>query len=208
MAVNGPALAAAAAAGIFLYSGITGKSVLTTVQYLLSGKPISSVPVASSLAITGDASLTSGQISGGSASGQAIAQDALNYQGHSYVYGGAPGPDAANPWDCSSFASWVLGHDMDMAIPGGSWATVTNNGNSHGPATGSYLIWSGCTTISQTSATAGDLAISASHMGILINSSEMISALNESLGTKVTGIVGAFPAGEVITYRRLKADVS
>jgi cell wall-associated NlpC family hydrolase len=52
---------------------------------------------------------------GKGASGQAIASDALRYQGAPYKWGGAK-PDG---WDCSGFVNYVIGHDMGMRIPGG-----------------------------------------------------------------------------------------
>jgi cell wall-associated NlpC family hydrolase len=212
MAIKGPEAVALAAGAVAVYLGVTGKSIKTSIQYLLSGKSLADVPADSALAInvqtgssTSASSSASGQVGIGTPTGVAIANDALRYAGHAYLYGGASGPDGGSPWDCSSFVSYVLGHDMGLAIPGGSWAAQTNNGNSHGPSTLSYLVWSGCSTISKANAEAGDLVVWPTHMGIMINNTSMISALNESLGTMVTTAAGGAPTGEISIYRRLNA---
>lgn len=57
----------------------------------------------------------SGGATGRSASGQAIAADALRYKGAPYVWGGAK----PSGWDCSGFVNYVIGHDLGMTIPGG-----------------------------------------------------------------------------------------
>jgi len=102
----------------------------------------------------------------------------------------------------------VLNHDLGLAIPGnggGKWNT-----NTHGPATGYYLLWNGAKTISHkaSDAIAGDLCVWQTHMGIATGGGNMISALNEHLGTKVTTIPGGSPGGELLFVRRIVASFS
>src|SRR5215472_13498415 len=68
--------------------------------------------------------------------GDQVASDALRYVGAGYIYGGP----AARPgdWDCSSFVSYVLGHDLGMALPGGKWGAPGFPPGSHGPVVESY----------------------------------------------------------------------
>jgi cell wall-associated NlpC family hydrolase len=141
-----------------------------------------------------------------SVTGQAIARAALRYAGgrYGYVYGGT----GARPgdWDCSSFVSYVLGHDLGLALPGGSWRQVTGNGTEHGPVVVSYADWSGATTVGTPQA--GDLCCwvglgTSGHVGIAISADEMVSALNPDVGTVRSGIVGNGPAGAPLIYRQV-----
>jgi peptidoglycan DL-endopeptidase CwlO len=191
-----------------LWSGLTGKSWSQILRLVISGQnPATAQTTQATVGApnlvggTGSTSAT-GEAAGqviGTAFGSQIANDALQYTGHSYVYGGAPGPNGTNGWDCSSFVNWVLSHDMHMAIPGGTW-----NPSTHGPTTLSYLAWSGAQTISRSGVEAGDLCNWQTHIGIAINNSQMISALNPSMGTEVTGIEAGGPSGEALVCRRLR----
>lgn len=134
----------------------------------------------------------------------AIANDALRYNGAGYVYGGSPA-NGIGRWDCSSFVSWVMGHDLKMSIP--MYPNGTYTGTAHGPVASQYLVWTGASTISRSSASAGDLACWLTHIGIVTGPNQMISALNERLGTIVSGIEGAGPAGEPMVIRRVSGVV-
>jgi cell wall-associated NlpC family hydrolase len=136
----------------------------------------------------------------GGATGQAIAQAALKYKGHAYRFGGAPGTSGKNPWDCSSFVNWVIAHDMGLAIPPST--PPFDNGANHGPATGSWIVWSGCKTISRKSVAAGDIMVWQTHMGIAISNTQMISARDPAEGTGIDTITGDIP-GELLVPRRL-----
>lgn len=140
-------------------------------------------------------------------SGAAIADAALRYKGETYVYGGT----GARPgdWDCSSFVTYVLGHDLGLAVPGGSWAAVTGRGTQHGPVVTSYATWGGAATIPAGQAAEGDLVLfvglgTGGHMGIVLGPDKMVSALDTSQGTLVSPVNGYGPAGAPIIYRRLK----
>jgi len=131
-----------------------------------------------------------------------LSSDALKYQGAGYVFGGAPAKGRGN-WDCSSFVNWCAGHDLGMAIPG--IPAGQYNGSTHGPVVLSWATWSGVETISNPSP--GDLTIwpgagALGHIGIVIGSNMMISALDTSQGTVVTPIEGYGPLGVPNIYRR------
>jgi cell wall-associated NlpC family hydrolase len=179
MPINGVALSSVAIGSILLWSGIKGWNVTRTVGEIISGQ----VPKGSNVnALTNaDAATATGFTSSG------ISNYALQFQGHAYSYGGAPGKDGQSPWDCSSFVNWVYsktGH----AIPG--YGIGQYDGSVHGPPTGAWLGW--MKHISQNEAQAGDLVVSATHMGIVIGPNQMVSALNSRLGTKITPINGYF----------------
>lgn len=138
-------------------------------------------------------------------SGSVIAQDATQYQGSPYVYGGGN----PNGWDCSGFVNWVLGHDLNMKLPGMTKAGFS--GNSHGPVVTSYASWSKAELIS--SPEAGDLCIwvgtgPTGHIGIALSPTQMISALNPTMGTIITPIIGTGPAGAPLIYKRVTASGS
>lgn len=137
-------------------------------------------------------------------SGAAIASAARRYAGQGYVYGGT----GARPgdWDCSSFVSYVLGHDLRMGLPGGTWAQVTRNGTQHGPVVVSYATWGGAVTTP--TAAAGDLVVwpglgTGGHMGIVLGPGQMVSALDTAQGTLISPIQGYGPPGITPIYRRL-----
>ena len=199
--LDGIGLAAVATGTIFAYAGITGKSVLKSIQAMVSGQSPFKLAATNPISGTGNPNATPtgvGTVSG-TTNGVAIANDALGYNGHAYVYGGSPGPNGTGGWDCSSFVNWVLGHDLHMSLPGGG----TYNGNGHGPVASSYKSFG--TGIPRASAQAGDLCVWETHIGIAINGSSMISALNPRLGTAVTGIESGGPGGETLTCRRISA---
>jgi hypothetical protein len=201
MSFKGAPVAYCVVGGIVLYSGIKGSSISDTFRAALSGNLTvkNTEPLSNPNATVVNAS---GVV--GTASGSSIANHALSYVGHAYLYGGAPGPNGTSPWDCSSCVSFILGAACGLAIPGGSWSTVTDNGSEHGPTTTSYLAWSGAKDIPANQVGAGDLCWS-THIGIALNNSQMLSALNPTLKTAVTGILDGGPQGESVTYRRLTA---
>lgn len=203
--VDGLALGTIAAGGLFLYAAIQGKSLLSTVQALIKGqapsKGASANPIPIAADIAGAASAAAGSVTlggGGSASGQAIATDALKYSGTGYVWGGHA--DAPGDWDCSSFVSYVLGHDFGIKLPGGG--TYGSQGyppNAHGPATVQYMLYGQGIPYGQEQP--GDLVVSTVHMGIVIGNGQMISAQDAQLGTGVAGYRSGFPGGQPIVRR-------
>jgi cell wall-associated NlpC family hydrolase len=137
-------------------------------------------------------------------SGTLIAQDAERYIGLGYVFGG----DASQPgvWDCSSFVSYVLGHDLGLALPGGRWGEPGFPPTAHGPVVTSYASWTGAVTV--TTAEVGDLACfvgegASGHIGIVVGNNLMVSALDTAQGTCKTPIIGYGPYGAPLIYRRI-----
>lgn len=139
-------------------------------------------------------------------SGDQIAADALKWTGQGYVFGGS----ASRPglWDCSSFVSWVLGHDLGLGLPGGKWGAAGFPPGSHGPVVTSYASWRGAITVQ--SPARGDLVCfvgtgAEGHIGIVLGPDQMVSALDSSQGTVVTPITGYGPPGAPVVYRRVIA---
>lgn len=142
--------------------------------------------------------------------GTDIAQDALRYQGAGYTYGGT----ASKPgdWDCSSFVSYVLGHDFGLTLPGGGrYGSSGYPPGSHGPVVSTYATWNGATTLPSGQApAAGDLCVwnglgPLGHIGIATGPASMVSALDAEAGTVASPIQGYGPAGVKVIYRRLNA---
>jgi cell wall-associated NlpC family hydrolase len=207
---KGTYLIAAGGGAILLWSGFKGKNWTHTLRNIISGKNPSitttSYPItSSSAAFTSDGGLTGmGVPAHASVTGTSenIAQDAMRYIGSGYVWGGAPGNGSGN-WDCSSFCNAVIGRDLGLAIP--LYKAGAYHGQSHGPPTGVWLVWSGAFTIKKQDMAPGDLAIWQTHMGIIVGPNEMISALDQKDGVKRTTISGGAPFGEILFVRRLKA---
>jgi cell wall-associated NlpC family hydrolase len=208
--VSGLAVFYATAGGILLWSGLKGQTIKQTIQAITTANSSALSQQGGETVGTPQLSITppvdpSGQTQSAPASTPSgISNDALRYVGHAYLFGGAPGPNGTKPWDCSSFANWVLGHDLNMILPGSSKPGY--NGASHGPNTLLYLAWGSATTVSHKASDAmpGDLLVWQTHMGFALGGDQMVSALNESLGTKVTSISGGSPGAEVLFVRRIK----
>jgi cell wall-associated NlpC family hydrolase len=141
-------------------------------------------------------SSSSGAVSGSTSS---IADDAQKYIGAGYVYGG--NASKVGDWDCSSFVSYVLGHDLGLPLPGGKWGGPGMPPNAHGPTTTTYQFYG--TAINQSQVQAGDLVIWSTHMGIAISPTEIVSAQDEKLGVGTSGIAATTASlGEPIVYFR------
>src|ERR1700757_552273 len=129
MPINGVALSSVAVGSILLWSGVKGWNVTKTFGEVITGvKP--SGTNENLLTAPGGSSNAIGFTSSG------IANDALQYQGHAYLFGGSPGKSGLDPWDCSSFVNWVVGHDSHRSIPG--YPNGSYDGSVHGPPTGSW----------------------------------------------------------------------
>ena len=182
--IPGLPVAFVAIGGVLVWSGIENEPVTAIFRSLASGKAPAKGP-GETFATPGVATGAAGNDSatGAGATGSAIADDALRYTGHPYVWGGPANVNGG--WDCSSFVSWVLGHDLGMAIPGGSWAQATGSGTSHGPDVARYVLWGGATGVPRAQVQAGDLILwpPNEHVGIATSNTMFVSALNQSLGT-------------------------
>ena len=137
-------------------------------------------------------------VGSGGASGDKIAATALGYVGAGYVFGGRA--DKVGDWDCSSYVSWVLGHDLGMPLPGGRWGDPGFPPHAHGPATGNYMMFGQPVSASQVKK--GDLVISAEHMGIVVADGTYMSAKTPSAGTGLGLYTHSFPGGSPV-FRRV-----
>jgi cell wall-associated NlpC family hydrolase len=200
MAINGRALTAVGIGSLLIWSGIKGWSILGTAGDLITGKKpaqLESQPLTAGPSEPGGSSV--GNALGTRVTGSAIADTALQYQGHAYLFGGAPGKDGSGKWDCSSFTNFVIGVKLGGAIPG--YGAGKYNGSSHGPTTGNWAIWPGMRHIKANEVRAGDIIVWAGHMGIATSNTTMISALNPKATTKETPIAG-HGNGPLICYGR------
>jgi cell wall-associated NlpC family hydrolase len=190
------------AGGIMLFSGIKGATLSDTVKAILSGSV--NVQDTETIALnngsSGGSSSAPSAASGGSATGQQIIGAALRYNGHKYVFGGPSNPQ--NGWDCSSFASYVLGHDLGMSLPGGqSWAAATNNGASHGPVASEFNHTPRFAKAGNDpkSNMPGDLLVWTGHVGFGTGNGGMFSAFDTASGTLATS--ASAPYSYEGTYR-------
>lgn len=111
-----------------------------------------------------------------SATGQALADYALQFQGYPYVAGG----NTPSGWDCSGFVQWVFAQ-FGVSLPHYSGAQM-----SVGTAVGSIA-----------EAAPGDIIVNTQHAAIYIGNGMMINALNPAQGTQVTSLA-VFSGGYAI----------
>lgn len=174
--VSGTAVALASAGGLLLYTGISGVSPVDALRSLVGSGTLA--PAASTAqgripnATTGGAPFPGAPAAGGgSGAGARIAADAAQYANRvRYLWGGAD----PSGWDCSGFATWVLAHDLGYQ----------NLPDEHHTVCMQFLSWSGAQTIP--TAEPGALVVWPTHMGIALDATTMISALNPSRGTVIT----------------------
>ena len=203
MAVNGRALAATGLGVLFVWSGVRGWSVLGTIGDIVTGKAPSQ-PVLYPLQIKAPGNAVGNAASiGATAIGQSVlASMGMEYIGHAYRFGGAPGRNAENPWDCSSFVNFIVGVRAGKAIPGNGAGRY--KGTSHGPPTGMWAAWSGMDTVKRSQVQAGDIVVWLGHMGLAINGNEVVNALNPRDKTKVSNIDHGVGRGPVVRFGRLR----
>ena len=173
-----------------MWSGLRGWSVLATVGNLIQGyQPtgVNEYPLTSGTATIGQVpNPDEGPDVAPRQSSGSVASVAMQYIGHPYRLGSAPGIDASRPWDCSSFLNYVVAVKLGRAIPG--YAPGKYKGTVHGPISGQWAIWPGLAKIRRDEVQANDVLIFVGHVGIAINPNQMISALNPRDKTKVTTI--------------------
>lgn len=196
--------------GLILWSGITNAGIVKSLQDVLHGvAPSPGTPQASFLGSTGVGNAVnsalklgggSGSASsvggGGSATGNAIAQAALKYEGYRYVWGGHGeiGSDGRQVFDCYGLLTYVLHHDLGYNLPNNTHSGYLE-----------FLAWSGASRVDRAQVSAGDLVIWPTHSGIAIDNSRMISAENPSAGVKVATFEGGGPiAPEPLIFLRVK----
>lgn len=196
MALNGRALAATGAGLLFVWSGIRGWSVLATLGDVLTGKKPTDSTVYPLQTVTPAVTV------GGVVANTGMVAIALSYVGHAYRFGGAPGKNGQNPWDCSSFINYVVGVKAGKAIPGNAPGKYT--GTSHGPPTGVWAGWTGMDTVKRADVQAGDILLWFGHMGMATGPNTMISALNPKVGTKTQTIDSGVGRGPIVRIGRLR----
>lgn len=111
-----------------------------------------------------------------SATGKALADYALQFQGYPYVAGG----NTPSGWDCSGFVQWVFAQ-FGVSLPHYSGAQM-----SVGTAVGSIA-----------EAAPGDIIVNTQHAAIYIGNGMVINALNPAQGTQVTSLA-VFSGGYAI----------
>lgn len=111
-----------------------------------------------------------------SATGQALADYALQFQGYPYVAGG----NTPSGWDCSGLVQWVFAQ-FGVSLPHYSGAQM-----SVGTAVGSIA-----------EAAPGDIIVNTQHAAIYIGNGMVINALNPAQGTQVTSLA-VFSGGYAI----------
>ncbi len=203
MGLTGIPVAYCAIGGIVLFSGLKGATLSDTFKGVLTGN-LASIQDTQPIQVTNGSSggSSGGSFTGASASGNQILGDAMRYNGHKYVWGGPSNPTGG--WDCSSFASYVLGHDLNMTLPGGqSWAKATNNGASHGPVASDFANTPGFKNVGNQPLNnqPGDLLVWSGHVGFGTGNGGMFSAYTTAMGTTSTkasapyNYLGTFRAG-------------
>lgn len=134
----------------------------------------------------------------------AVVAAAQQYVGSGYVWGGSA--TKVGDWDCSSFVSYVLGHDLGLPLPGGHWGDPGFPPNAHGPTTGSYLLYG--SPIDRSALAAGDLVVWSSHMGIAVSNTQVISAKDPQEGVGLSSIDGTTSSlNETPSFRRINANI-
>lgn len=202
MAGKGVAVAYAVVGGVVLYSGIKGATIADTVGAVLTGNLTVSNTEPIQAQNSGGGGSAPTPATGGTANGQQILGDAMKYNGHPYRFGGPSNPQSG--WDCSSFASYVLGHDLGMLLPGNeTWAKATNNGQSHGPVADEFAHTPGFKKVGTNPAQnqPGDLLVWTGHVGFGTGNGGMFSAYTTQQGTLATkasapyGFLGVYRSG-------------
>lgn len=163
--VSTPAVAAAGAGALVLWSALRGVSVTGGLRSLLTGKQPST---ANTEPITGAAAGAAPGAAAGAATGSAVADAGMRYVGSGSVYRWGGGSPAG--WDCSGFVNYVVGRDLGAAIPGSPSGAYSG----HGPVTAQWALFG--QPVSRSQVQAGDLVVwPLFHMGIAISSTQMVN---------------------------------
>lgn len=129
-----------------------------------------------------------------------IAAAALKYLGAGYQFGGRA--DKVGNWDCSSFVSYVVGHDLGIALPGGKWGDPGYPPHAHGPTASRYKLYG--TGINQSQLGAGDIVAWNTHCGIAVDGHRIVSARTPAEGVGISTIDGTSQSiGETPVFRRV-----
>jgi cell wall-associated NlpC family hydrolase len=80
-------------------------------------------------------------------------------------------------WDCSGFVTYVLHHDFGLTLPD----------NQH-TVTGTFLTWSGATTVTKAQTAPGDLVCWLGHIGIAVDANNYVNAPGFGIATRIQPI--------------------
>lgn len=205
--LNGRALAVTGIGALLVWSGIKGWSVLGTIGDLVTGQqPNQSVAYPLSAGNQSAGAVGSPGSAGGvgvipRGTNADLAAIGLQYIGHAYKFGGAPGRNGENPWDCSSFVNYVVGVKAGRAIPGNKPGKYT--GTTHGPPSATWAAWSGMKTIKRSEVEAGDIVVWLGHIGLAISNAQVVNALNPSSKTRISTIDAVKARGPIVRCGRL-----
>jgi cell wall-associated NlpC family hydrolase len=206
---SGIAVAGLGAGLIFVMSGLKGWSLSVSVQDLLTGKNPSGQPQVNQITDIADSTSNLGNIGSNIISDTLAAVNsntnivnyAMQYRGGKYGWGksGPPG----TPVDCSGMINYIVGKAFGLPIP----SSANGSYSGHGPVTMQWYVWSGATTVPANQMQPGDLCCWPTHMGMAINQTSMISALDTAQGVQVTTVTGGSPVGEgsALLIRRMTA---
>lgn len=164
--ISGTAVAAVAAGGFLLWTGITGQPVIAGLRNLVEGRPASRLRTGSAFPVRSSAGTS---VAGSGELGARIAAQARQGEGVMYRWGG----DQPSGWDCSGFVSYVL--RQVGAMTGRR-------------VSGQFLVWTGATTISRSQTGPGDLLCWAGHVAIALSPTQMIEAPGRGKRTRITSI--------------------
>lgn len=159
-----------------IVSGLKNAPVAEVVRAMLQGRPPESGPsqLPGRVGGSGSFGIASGvSAPGGSATGSAVAAQALRYVGVPYRFG----YHTPAAWDCSGFVTWVLHHDFGIDLPN----------NTH-TVTGQFMVWSGAVTVPRNQCAAGDLVCWWGHIGIATGRDTMVNAPGIGIRTREQSI--------------------
>lgn len=179
--VSAVAVGTAAAGAVLIWSGLRGASVLATLTDLIRGQHPTGANVH-----TIDAQVTPVGADGGgmlpAAAGsllgiaQQVAASPAGRANYCWSGGHTSSPCSARCFDCSGYASCCLNK---LGVLKGSMTTT------------GFLTWSGATTIPYAQRQAGDLYVSATHIGIIADDTRMWNAACTACGpVKLSNYVG------------------
>ncbi len=185
--ISGVSVGVLAVGALLIWSALRGASVIGGLQEIIRGKRPTGEnqnPITVNIAVpTGGDAVGAAAGAGVPVSNNAIYQMALAVMNspagkRNYCWGGGhtSNPCGASCYDCSGYVSCVLGR---LGLMKGSMVT------------GGFMVWSGATTIPYSQRQAGDIIVSAGHIGIIADKSRMVNAACTACGpVKFSSYVG------------------